>query len=64
MKTLVVYSKESFFRFPDLYKLYNYIYELDGALIVYTRCPSNGEEDEHAVFRNWDYYMIERDEDE
>ena len=63
MKILVVYAANSVFKYPNLFN--DFIYELDsnnGILRVsIVSREDQYEEHEHAVFRNWDYYLVEQE---
>ena len=61
MKTLIVYAKESVFKYPYLFEDFTYICDDDKLLRVFFRDRDNGHEMEHAVFNDWDYYVIEKD---
>lgn len=64
MKTLIVYSTNSVFKYPRLYEEFMYNIADNKALIIYKRNPINGEEDEASVFMKWDYFLIEEEKDE
>lgn len=60
MKTLIVYIKESYYKFPELYA--KHVYSLgDHMLHVFEVSKIDGEETLVASFRNWDYFIIEED---
>ena len=61
MKTLSVYASNSVFRYPSLFHDFNYTCEDDKILRVFERAVTTGEEWEHAVFKEWSYYIIEGD---
>jgi hypothetical protein len=59
MKTLIVYTKDSFYKYPDLFTLHCYEITEDKILKVSRRDLTTGEERENAVFKEWDYFVIE-----
>ncbi len=61
MKTLIVYVKDSVFKYPNLFQDFTYeINPNNGVLLINKQTrESQYEEMEHAAFRNWDYYQIE-----
>lgn len=59
MKTLTIYIKDSIFKYHNIYRDYTHICGEDNILRVFKRNTINGEEDEHAIFREWDYYLLE-----
>lgn len=63
-KTLVIYVRESYYKYYRLFV--EHLYEIDenNILTVYTRNTRTGHEAERAKFRNWDYLIIDSDEDE
>lgn len=64
MKTLIVYCENSIFKYPYLAESHTYICTEEGLLIVSTRDLVTGNEKECAVFRTWNYYLIEKVADE
>lgn len=65
MKILTIHIKGSFFKYPGLFQ--DFFHEIDektGMLrINKQKLTEKYEEYETAVFRNWDYYEIEEEED-
>jgi len=59
MKTLKVYVGPSFFTYEKLYEVYFYEVDSSNCIRVLKKDFITGLEIEEAVFRNWDYYMIE-----
>ena len=59
MKTLCVYSSNSVFKFPEIFHRFNYTCKEDKILRVFEREVDSGQEWEHAVFKEWSYYLIE-----
>lgn len=64
MKTVIVYVKDSVYKYPGLHEYYTYFIDGDQSLTVYERNIVSGEETECAIFRNWDYFLIETSSDE
>lgn len=63
MKTLIVYVKDSYFKFQDVRKDYEYF--IDGGILnVMKRNPITGGSTEHMIFNSWDYYLVEEENDE
>jgi hypothetical protein len=58
-KTLIIYIKDSHYKYYDLYSLHLFNVDGDGFLSVLARDPSTGEESSVACFRNWDYFIID-----
>ena len=63
MKTLVVYIKDSVFKYPNLFQDFSCeLHDQTGILrVIKLTREEQYVESEHAVFRNWDYYLIEED---
>ena len=61
MKTLTIYSKDSFYKYPGIFEDYTYLCNEKNMLMVYERDRITGDETTHAVFKEWDYYLIEKD---
>jgi hypothetical protein len=60
MKTLIVYIKDSYYKFPGIFE--KHIYTVDDLLLdVYEISKVDGHESLVASFRNWDYFVIEED---
>ena len=60
MKTLIVYTKDSIFKYPNLFQDFSYEIDQYGLLRIIKQIrESQYEESEHAVFKNWDYCLIE-----
>lgn len=61
MKTLIVYIKDSYYKFHELYK--KHVYEITdvGLLKVYTLDPHTGEEVLEACFNQWTYFLIDEE---
>lgn len=61
-KTLIVYVKDSYYKYHRLFV--DYLYEIDenNILTIYSRNSLTGEEIENARFRNWDYLIIDNGE--
>ena len=57
-KTLIVYIKDSHYKFYDLFNERVYTVE-DGDIIVYRINEITGEESIVARFKTWDYFIIE-----
>ncbi len=60
MKTLTVYMKDKFEKYPHLFQ--DFTYEIDGDGILRMIKHIRGEQYkqyEIAVFKNWDYFLIE-----
>ena len=57
-RQLVVYIKDSMFRFPDVYGE-TFFETTDAGLLVYEVNKISAEERVIAHFRNWDYLLIE-----
>lgn len=55
---LTVYLKDSFFKFEELYQKHNYSVK-EGLLSITSINPYTGEEQDKALFANWDYILIE-----
>ncbi len=57
-KTLIVYIKDSHYKYYDLF--ISHLYEVkENHVIVYSRDPETGEERVKARFAIWDYFIIE-----
>ena len=61
MKTLVVYVKDSYYRYPELYVDFLFYADKGGDLIIYSRDTSSGEEKVCARFKTWDYFIIDEE---
>ncbi len=61
MKTLTVYIKDSFHKYPDLYKFNRFEINEYKELVVHQTDMITGEEYLVAQFRTWDYFLIEED---
>lgn len=59
MKMLCVYTNNSIFKFPGVFYEFNYTCGEDNILKVFKRELDTGNEWEHAVFKEWNYYLIE-----
>lgn len=64
MKTLIIYIKDSFEKFPGLYKSITYEITDYEHLKVNKRNEFTGEETLMTHFRNWDWFQIEEDYEE
>lgn len=60
MKTLIVYVKDSYYKFEDLYHKHLYVID-NGILYLYVRNEIDGSETVIASFRTWDYFLIDED---
>jgi hypothetical protein len=57
-KTLIVYTKDSHYKYFDLF--HEHIHEVcDSDLLIYKRNTTTGEESLIAYFKTWDYFIIE-----
>jgi len=58
-RTLIIYQKDSYYRYYDLYL--DNLYEIDSNnnLKIYNRCRTSGKETLRACFKTWDYFVIE-----
>lgn len=59
-QTIIVYAKDSVFKFKGLFV--KYLWEIDerGCLMIMER-GDQGVESIVSYFRNWDYFTIERE---
>ena len=59
MKTLVVYIKDSYYKFEAIFD--THLYTLEGSYLnVFQVSKIDGTETLVAVFRSWDYFIIEQ----
>lgn len=61
MKTLTLHYNGSYHKFEGLYEKYIFEIKGDSMFYIYLRDPNSGEESTHAVFKKWDYFLIEED---
>lgn len=61
MKTLILHYNGSYHKFEGLYEKYIYEIKGNGIFYIYLTHPITGEENVHAVFNKWDYFVIEED---
>jgi hypothetical protein len=61
MFTLVIYTNGSVLKYQNVYE--DHVYEIKDQVVlyVYKIDKSSGDENEIAVFNNWDYLLIEGD---
>jgi len=64
MKTLKVYTKESFFTYDNLYVNYQFERKENDVLVIFKVDNISGDESICAVFRQWEYLEIEEYENE
>lgn len=64
MKTIIVYIKDSCYKYPNIYEEYFFSVTDFYHLEIYKRNKFTGDESLVATFRNWDYFVIEEDVDE
>jgi len=62
MKTLVIFYKDSFWKFEEVPIKFLFTINDRGYLEIFKRNPNTGEESIHAAFQKWDYFLIENDE--
>ncbi len=60
---LIVYIKDSFYKFHRLWSEHTYELADNQQLTIYSISRISGEAKEKAIFRNWDYFIIEREEE-
>lgn len=58
-RTLLIYTKDSCYKYFDLFADHLYVVDEDGDIIVYSRDVCTGDESLIARFRNWDYFLVE-----
>lgn len=58
-KTLIIYCADSHYKFYNLYVDYAYDPEENGNLAVYKIDRIAGDDTLVALFRTWDYFIIE-----
>ena len=58
-KTLIVYHKDSYNKYYDLYSHHLYDVMDCGDLLIMKICQSSGEETIIARFHAWDHFIIE-----
>ncbi len=61
MKTLVVHYNGSYHKFEDLYEKYTFEIKEDRMLYIELMDRISGKDLTHAVFKKWDYFLIEED---
>lgn len=63
MKTLIVYIKDSVFKYPNLFEAFSYELNETSGILTIIKQTREGQyvESDHAVFKSWDYYLIEED---
>lgn len=61
MKTLTVYIKGSSYKFREIPKRYLHAIDKSNLLQVFERNPDTGEETLAAAFKDWEYFLVERD---
>lgn len=61
MKTLILHYNGSYHKFEGLYEKYVFEIKGDSMCYIYLRDTASGEESTHAVFKKWDYFLIEED---
>ena len=59
MKTLIIYTKDSHYKFHNLYEKYFYEFSPESMLCIYEKEICTGQENLVATFNNWDYFLIE-----
>ena len=57
-KELIVYVKDSYYKYQQLFVDFLYEINVEGHFCVYERLKTSGEEKLVACFRNWDYFLI------
>lgn len=63
MKTLIVYTKDSYYKYNDIYLLHCFHVNENNILTVTRRNLETGEEKDFACFKEWEYFRIEEDND-
>lgn len=63
-KTLIIYVNDSYYKYYDLFQQHLYEISDKKVLTVYTRDQRTGEESVKAMFRTWEYLIIEEDSSE
>ncbi len=61
MKTLMLHYNGSYHKFERLYEKYTFEIKGNNNFYIYLTCPITGEENVHAVFNKWDYFLIGED---
>ena len=61
-KTLVVYAKGSIYKFEGVHERYLFCTGDNGLLSVFLIDPETGKDSLNAAFRDWDYFLVLRDE--
>ena len=60
---LIVYVKDSFYKFHRLWNEHTYELAANQQLTIYSISRISGEAKEKAIFRTWDYIIIDREEE-
>jgi|TARA_R100000501_G_C2611056_1_gene105657 hypothetical protein len=60
-KSIVVYYKDSYYRYDGIFIDCMYQVQESGDLVVYHRDRVTGDETVAAWFRKWDYFLIEEE---
>jgi len=61
MKTLIVYTRDSYYKYEELYSKHIFEVKELRVLYVYTLSKITGEEVLVACFNTWDYFIIEEE---
>lgn len=63
-KTLIIYVNDSYYKYYELFQQHLYEINDKNVLTVYTRDHRTGDESVKAMFRTWEYFVIEEDSSE
>ncbi len=63
MKTLTLHYNGSYHKFEGLYEKYWFEIKGDTVFYIYLLGCEEGTDSTHAVFKKWDYFLIESEED-
>jgi len=58
-KKLIVYLKDSCYKYSPLFSRFLYQVDEKGYLFVWYRDSLSGKETDAACFKEWDYYFVE-----
>ena len=61
MKTLTLHYNGSYHKFESLYHKYEFEIKEDGMFYIYLRDDHEAKDQTYAVFKKWDYFLIEEE---